>query len=71
MQTFSKLLVSITLASAVLAAPNPALDISIRLNDHDVSGRRDSHRGRVGPKGGSAVINVRDNTPPPPINRTG
>ena len=40
MQTFSKLLVGISLASAVLAAPKPGLDINIHLGDYGVSSER-------------------------------
>ena len=37
MQTFPKLLAGISLASAVLGAPKPGLDISIHLGDYGVS----------------------------------
>ena len=41
MQTFSKLLVGISLASAALAAPQPGLDINIHLGDYGVSSGRE------------------------------
>ena len=58
MQTFSKLLVGISLAFAVLAAPKPGLDISIHLGDNGVS----SGRG-VQPEEEVALLKVI--TPPP------
>ena len=64
MQTFSKLLVGASLASAVLAAPKPGLDINIHLGDYGVS----SGCGRVQPESEVALLTVRA---PPQTNRAG
>ena len=59
MQTFSKLLVGISLASAVLTAPQPGLDINIHLGDYGTS----SGSGEVQPEREVALVKVRNPSP--------
>ena len=63
MQTFSKLLVGISLASAVFGAPQPGLDINIHLGDDGVSSGYDGFQ----PEKEVVLLNVR--SPPTTTER--
>ena len=60
MKTCSKLVIGISLATTVLGAPKPGLDINIHLGDYSAS----SGSGVVQPQREVALLTVR--TPPTP-----